>query len=70
MRRDNFDGKDYFKLALDCVYYAWQHEEITNTELGETEKELNRMRKVCTNSTSGIEVIIAEKFFVKNLFAN
>lgn len=36
MRRDNFDGKDYLKLAEDCVYYAWQNEKITDEEYEKT----------------------------------
>lgn len=38
MRRDNFDGKDYLKLAEDCVYYAWQNEEISDEELEKTSR--------------------------------
>lgn len=38
MRRDNFDGKDYLKLAEDCVYYAWQNEKISDEELEKTSR--------------------------------
>ena len=40
MRRDNFDGKDYLKLAEDCVYYAWQIGELIDEEYEKTTRAI------------------------------
>ena len=42
MRRDNFDGKDYLKLAEDCVYYAWQNGKISDEEFHKTENAISK----------------------------
>ena len=49
MRRDNFDGQDYFKLAKDCVYYTWQNGWLTDEELTKTELNMERYEQIITN---------------------